>query len=128
MGCTKSHYSCLRVRPRSWCLLSRPIRIDGEIAVRFFIFVALMSTFGIASAQDVPPYVREAEVRYKQGDYEDAIGYLLAVPGVAQLSPKLTPMNRDSRARLFFDLGCCYLAAGDSLRADWAFREAFCIE
>ena len=48
----------------------------------------LSSTFGIAGAEDVPPYVREAEVRYKQGDYEGAIGYLLAVPGVAQLSPK----------------------------------------
>ena len=95
--------------------------------MRFFIFVALMSAFGIAGAEDVPPYVREAEVRYKQGDYEGAIGYLLAVPGVAQLSPKLTPMNRDSRARLFYDLGCCYLAAGDSLRADWAFREAFAL-
>ena len=62
-----------------------------------------------------------------RGNYEGAIGYLLAVPGVAQLSPKLTPMNRDSRARLFFDLGCCYLAAGDSLHADWAFREAFAL-
>ena len=95
--------------------------------MRFFVFLALIGAFGIAGAEDVPPYVREAEVRYKQGDYEDAIGYLLAVPGVAQLSPKLTPMNRDSRARLFFDLGCCYLAAGDSLRADWAFREAFAL-
>ena len=95
--------------------------------MRVFIFVALIGAFGIAGAQDVPPHVREAEVRYKQGDYEGAIGYLLAVPGVAQLSPKLTPMNRDSRARLFFDLGCCYLAAGDSLRADWAFREAFAL-
>jgi len=95
--------------------------------MRFFVFVALIGAFGIASAQDVPPYVREAEARYKQGDYAGAIGYLLAVPGVAQLSPKLTPMNRDSRARLFYDLGCCYLAAGDSLRADWAFREAFAL-
>ena len=95
--------------------------------MRFFIFVALIGAFGFAGAEDVPPYVREAEVRYKQGDYGSAIGYLLAVPGVAQLSPKLTPMNRDSRARLFFDLGCCYLAAGDSLRADWAFREAFAL-
>ena len=95
--------------------------------MRFFIFVAFICAFGFAGAEDVPPYVREAEVRYKQGDYGGAIGYLLAVPGVAQLSPKLTPMNRDSRARLFFDLGCCYLAAGDSLRADWAFREAFAL-
>lgn len=95
--------------------------------MKFFIFAALMGAFGIAGAEDVPPYVREAEVRYKQGDYEGAIGYLLAVPGVAQLSPKLTPMNRDSRARLFYDLGCCYLAAGDSLHADWAFREAFAL-
>ena len=95
--------------------------------MRFFIFIALIGAFGIAGAEDVPPYVREAEVRYKQGDYEGAIGYLLAVPGVAQLSPKLTPMSRDSRARLFYDLGCCYLAAGDSLRADWAFREAFAL-
>ena len=95
--------------------------------MRFFVFLALIGAFGIAGAQDVPPYVREAEARYKQGDYAGAIGYLLAVPGVAQLSPKLTPMNRDSRARLFFDLGCCYLAAGDSLRADWAFREAFAL-
>ena len=95
--------------------------------MRFFVFVALIGAFGIVGAQDVPPYVREAEVRYKQGDYGGAIGYLLAVRGVAQLSPKLTPMNRDSRARLFFDLGCCYLAAGDSLRADWAFREAFAL-
>ncbi len=95
--------------------------------MRFFVFFALISAFGIAGAEDVPPYVREAEVRYKQGDYEGAIEYLLAVPGVAQLSPKLTPMNRNSRARLFFDLGCCYLAAGDSLRADWAFREAFAL-
>ena len=95
--------------------------------MRFFIFVALIGAFGIAGAEDVPPYVREAEARYKQGDYRGAIGYLLAVPGVAQLSPKLTPMNRDSRARLFYDLGCCYLAAGDSLRADWAFREAFAL-
>ena len=95
--------------------------------MRFFIFVALIGALGVVSAEDVPPYVREAEVRYKQGDYEGAIGYLLAVPGMAQLSPKLTPMNRDSRARLFFDLGCCYLAAGDSLQADWAFREAFAL-
>ena len=95
--------------------------------MRFFIFVAFICACGFAGAEDVPPYVREAEVRYKQGDYGGAIGYLLAVPGVAQLSPKLTPMNRDSRARLFFDLGCCYLAAGDSLRADWAFREAFAL-
>ena len=95
--------------------------------MRFFIFVAFICAFGFAGAEDVPPYVREAEVRYKQGDYGGAIGYLLAVPGVAQLSPKLTPMNRDSRARLVFDLGCCYLAAGDSLRADWAFREAFAL-
>ena len=35
--------------------------------MRFFIFVALIGAFGIAGAQDVPPYVREAEVRYKQG-------------------------------------------------------------
>lgn len=95
--------------------------------MRFFIFVALIGAFGIAGAEDVPLYIREAEVRYKQGDYEGAIGYLLAVPGMAQLSPKLTPMNRDSRARLFYDLGCCYLAAGDSLHADWAFREAFAL-
>jgi len=95
--------------------------------MRFFVFVALIGAFGIAGAQDVPPYVQEAEARYKLGDYRGAIGYLLAVPGVAQLSPKLTPMNRDSRARLFFDLGCCYLAAGDSLRADRAFREAFAL-
>lgn len=95
--------------------------------MRFLVFAALIGAFGIAGAEDVPPYVREAEVRYKQGDYEGAIEYLLAVPGVAQLSPKLTPMNRDSRALLFFDLGCCYLAAGDSLRADWAFREAFAL-
>ena len=95
--------------------------------MRFFVFVALIGAFGITGAEDVPLYVREAEVRYKQGDYGVAIGYLLAVPGVAQLSPKLTPMNRDSRARLFFDLGCCYLAAGDSLHADWAFREAFAL-
>ncbi len=95
--------------------------------MRFLTFVALIGAFGIAGAQDIPPYIREAEVRYKQGDYGGAIGYLLAVPGVAQLSPKLTPMNRDSRARLFYDLGCCYLAAGDSLRADWAFREAFAL-
>ena len=93
--------------------------------MRLFVFVALIGAFGIAGAEDIPPYVREAEMRYKQGDYEGAIGFLLAVPGVAQLSPKLTPMNRDSRARLFYDLGCCYFAAGDSLRADWAFREAF---
>ena len=37
--------------------------------MRFFIFVALIGAFGITDAQDVPPYVREAEVRYKQGDY-----------------------------------------------------------
>ena len=95
--------------------------------MRFLVFMVVIGTFGIAGAQDVPPYVREAEVRYKQGDYRGAIGYLLAVPGVAQLSPKLTSMNRDSRARLFYDLGCCYLAAGDSLHADWAFREAFAL-
>ncbi len=95
--------------------------------MRFFVFVALIGAFSIAGAEDVPPYVREAEVRYKQGDYEGAIGYLLAVSGVAQLSPKLTSMNRDSRARLFYDLGCCYFAAGDSLHADWAFREAFAL-
>ena len=96
--------------------------------MNFFVFVTLIGVFGIGGAQDVPPFVREAEARYKQGDYEGAIRYLLAVPGVAQLSPKLTPMNRDSRARLFFDLGCCYLAAGDSLHADWAFREAFALD
>ena len=54
--------------------------------MRFFIFVAFICVFGFAGAEDVPPYVREAEVRYKQGDYEGAIGYLLAVPGMAQLS------------------------------------------
>ncbi len=96
--------------------------------MRYVAFIALMGAFGIASADDAPRYVRDAEVRYQQGDYEGAARYLLAVPGVARLAPNLTPMNRASRARLFFDLGCCYLAAGDSLRADWAFREAFALD
>lgn len=71
------------------------------------------------------PYVAEAQDHYKNGDYDIATHYLLAVPGLAHLSPKLTALNQEVRARLFFDLGCTYLAAGDSTQADQAFKTAF---
>lgn len=70
-------------------------------------------------------YTVEAEKHYLQGNYETATRYLLAVPGLLQLAPKLTSMDDNDRARLFFDLGCTYLARGDSSSADLAFKEAF---
>lgn len=92
----------------------------------FLVFLFLIFVSHTVWAQDIPhAYVLEAEQRYELGDYEGAIQYLLAVPGVAQLAPKMTALNKKSRAKLFFDLGCSYFALGDSVRADQAFKEAF---
>ncbi len=92
------------------------------------LLVFLISLFvsTVAWAEEVPhAYILEAEKRYSQGDYEGSVRYLLAVPGVAQLAPKMTSLSKDDRAKLFFDLGCGYRAMGDSVRADQAFKEAF---
>lgn len=92
--------------------------------VYIFLYFIFASTVG--GAKEVPhAYILEAEQRYEQGDYEGAVHYLLAVPGVAQLAPKMTALEKDDRAKLFFDLGCGYIALGDSVRADQAFKTAF---
>lgn len=94
--------------------------------MKHLILAILIFISSIASATEPPhPYIQDAELYYAKGAYDQAIQHLLATPGVANLAPALTPMNDDSRAKIFYDLGCCYLAAGDSLRADQAFRYAF---
>ena len=92
----------------------------------FLIFLISLFVSTMTWAEDIPhAYILEAEKRYSQGDYEGSVQYLLAVPGVAQLAPKITSLSKDDRAKLFFDLGCGYRAMGDSIRADQAFKEAF---
>lgn len=98
---------------------------NKEFFVKILILIAFLALTGSARANDPHPYIREAETRYRQGDYTGATRYLLAVPGMAHLSPALTQMDVKARARVFFDLGCTYLAAGDSARADEAFKESF---
>ena len=92
----------------------------------FFVLFLSIITATMTWAQEVPhAYILEAEQRYDGGDYDGAIHYLLAVPGVAQLAPKMTTLSRDDRAKLFFDLGCGYVALNDSVHADQAFKAAF---
>lgn len=74
------------------------------------------------------PYIQQAETLYEKEEYSSAIQYLLSVPGILHLSPALTPQNEENRARLFYDLGCCYFALGDSTLADQAFKEAFALD
>jgi len=96
-----------------------------QILLLSFVLTLLFSPRQVSAERHT--YINEAEKNYQQGNYDVATRYLLAVPGVLQLSPKLTSVNNDDRARLFFDLGCTYLAAGDSSRADHAFKEAFAL-
>jgi tetratricopeptide (TPR) repeat protein len=100
---------------------------NKELQVKIFTVIALVLISGIVWAEDMPPheYIQLAESHYRQGDYQRAIHYLLAVPGVNRISPVITAMLRDDRAKLYYDLGCSYLASGDSLQADFAFQEAF---
>lgn len=77
-------------------------------------------------ANEMPhAYIQKAESHYQQGEYNSAIQYLLSVPGMARFAPKVTGLSKDTRARVLFDLGCSYLAAGDSSQAGYAFKSAF---
>ena len=84
---------------------------------------------GAAHAQSVPAdLVLQAEARYEVGDYRAAIRWLHGIPGMLGPVPRLTPLYPWTRARVFFDLGCCYLAAGDSTLAEEVFQQAFFLD
>lgn len=94
--------------------------------MRHVAFLILLCITPTTWANEVPhTYILEAEAHYEKGDYNSAVQYLLAIPGMARFAPKITAQNKDTRARVLFDLGCSYLAAGDSLQADYAFKSAF---
>ena len=80
-------------------------------------------------ASDVPhTYIQQAENQYVQGDYNVAVKWILSIPGLAYFAPNVTPLDTSTRAKIFFDLGCCYLAASDSIHADLAFQQAFALD
>lgn len=91
------------------------------------VVILLWSTLFIPTyaAEHYDTLVQEAEYAYGQGDYNTAIQSLLKIKGMAQIAPVVTPLNKNTRAKIFFDLGCCYLAAGDSVLANAAFEQAF---
>ena len=80
------------------------------------IFVLGMG--GTAMAEDLPqPLVNETARAYQQGAYAQAFEELAGTPGLLGAIPLLDGMGRDTRARIFFELGRISLAAGDTTRA-----------
>lgn len=72
--------------------------------------------------------IRAAEMFFVQGDFQKAIEKLHEIRSMIGPIPNMTHLGAQTRARVFFDLGCCYLALNDSTQAEAAFQSAFQID
>ena len=64
-----------------------------------------------------PSVLDSATVAYSKGAYLQAAGHLGRLPGLLGVAPVLDRPDASTRARVFFDLGRSYLAAGDTAMA-----------
>lgn len=77
-----------------------------------------------ALPEEAQTALQVASRQFEQEAYEQAIHSLQNLPGVLALIPDLSQWRDQDLAKVYFDLGCCYLAVDDSALANQAFKRA----
>ena len=93
----------------------------------FFTLFLILTSPGFAQNISTE-FLQRAEDHYLRGDYQAAIDWLHGIHGMLSPVPRLTRLEKETRARVYFDLGCCYLGIGDSTLAEQTFRRAFTLD
>lgn len=82
-----------------------------------------------ASAQEIPPSLLDsAATAYRQGAYLQAAEALGRTPGLLAIVPFLDQGSARMRARIFFDVGRCHMAVGDTAMASQVLRHVFALD
>lgn len=87
----------------------------------------------ICSAIAVPVVAQNSEKLAQNGNQDalsakDALGALLATPGLLTAVPSNDQPNLKERARLFFDIGRYYYVLGDTVKAEFALKYAHTLD